>query len=221
MQSELSILFLDDHPGLRDGTALILSQKNPKLKFFCAGTTDEAVELLRSHTEISIALVDLNLEGENGLDSVKKLREIQNSLKIIIYTMYADSFHVNNSLKSSIQGYVTKNTSVTELLHAISAVENGGTYFCTAASRIVNFLLSPETAYDEEAELFANYKMLSKSEQQLFELLAKKIELKEISEIIGKKEKTVLNKRTIIYQKLGLSDRLDLIEAARKLGVIE
>ena len=63
--------------------------------------------------------------------------------------------------------------------------------------------------------------MLSKSEQQLFELLAKKIELKEISEIIGKKEKTVLNKRTIIYQKLGLSDRLDLIEAARKLGVIE
>ena len=49
----------------------------------------------------------------------------------------------------------------------------------------------------------------------------KKIELKEISEIIGKKEKTVLNKRTIIYQKLGLSDRLDLIEAARKLGVIE
>ena len=68
----MSILFLDDHPGLRDGTALILSQKNPKLKFFCAGTTDEAVELLRSHIEISIALVDLNLEGENGLDSVKK-----------------------------------------------------------------------------------------------------------------------------------------------------
>ena len=221
MQSELSILFLDDHPGLRDGTALILSQKNPKLKFFCAGTTDEAVELLRSHAEISIALVDLNLEGENGLDSVKKLREIQTGLKIIIYTMYADSFHVKNALKSSIQGYVTKNTSVTELLHAISAVENGGTYFCTAASRIVNSLLFPETAYDEEAELFANYKMLSKSEQQLFELLAKKIELKEISEIIGKKEKTILNKRTIIYQKLGLSDRLDLIEAARKLGVIE
>lgn len=221
MQSELSILFLDDHPGLRDGTALILSQKNPKLKFFCAGTTDEAVELLHSHTEILIALVDLNLEGENGLDSVKKLREIQTGLKIIIYTMYADSFHVKNALKSSIQGYVTKNTSVTELLHAISAVENDGTYFCTAASRIVNSLLFPETAYDEEAELFANYKMLSKSEQQLFELLAKKIELKEISEIIGKKEKTILNKRTIIYQKLGLSDRLDLIEAARKLGVIE
>ena len=81
MQSELSILFLDDHPGLRDGTALILSQKNPKLKFFCAGTTDEAVELLRSHAEISIALVDLNLEGENGLDSVKCCKKFEETFK--------------------------------------------------------------------------------------------------------------------------------------------
>ena len=44
---------------------------------------------------------------------------------------------------------------------------------------------------------------------------------REIAELLGKKEKTILNKRTIIYQKLGLADRLDLIEKAKILGIIE
>ncbi|MCR5725097.1 MAG: response regulator transcription factor [Treponema sp.] len=220
MQSDLHILFLDDHPGLRDGTALLLSQKAPALHFMCAGTMQEALEIVQN-TSPDLALIDLNLAGEDGLSAIKQFRSIVPGLKVIIYTMYADPYHIKNALQSNVQGYITKNTDITELMNAITSVAGGGSAFCPAASKIMNTLLSGEAAKNSEDFLFINYQALSKSEQTLFELLAKKTDLAEIAAALGKKEKTILNKRTILYQKMGFHDRLDLAEAARKLGVIE
>ena len=61
---------------------------------------------------------------------------------------------------------------------------------------------------------------LSKSEQEVFALLAQKKKTDEIAKILGKKEKTVINQRTMIYQKLYLEDSVELIDYAKKLGVI-
>lgn len=221
MQSELKILFLDDHPGLRDGTALLLQQKSPELRFFCAGSAAEAEEILRRE-EIPLALIDLNLDGEDGISFIKGFRSVRPRLKVIVYTMHADPFHVKNALLAGVQGYVTKDADVDELLRAVHNVAGGGSFFCPAASQMMGVLLagSPPDAGETDA-LFLNYQTLSKGEQELFELFAKKIDIAEIQRILGKKEKTILNKRTAIYQKLGLGDRLDLIEAARTLGVIE
>ena len=78
--------------------------------------------------------------------------------------------------------------------------------------------LHPE---DENAvAAFANYKSLSRSEKEVFELLAQKKDVAEIAELLGKKEKTVANLRSLVYQKLDIHDRLDLIEFAKQLGVI-
>ena len=72
---------------------------------------------------------------------------------------------------------------------------------------------------NDSAILFAKYKALTKSEQQVFYLLAQKKEPEEIAKALGKSIKTVINQRSIIYQKLNISDRLDLIEYAEKLGL--
>lgn len=58
------------------------------------------------------------------------------------------------------------------------------------------------------------------SEQEVFALLAEKKEVDEIARILGKKEKTVQNQKSIIYQKLNIRDRLDLIEFAKNIGVL-
>ena len=68
--------------------------------------------------------------------------------------------------------------------------------------------------------LVKNYEQLTKKEQEVFKLLAMNKNSREISEILGKSEKTIINQRSNIYGKLNLHDRLDLIEAAKILGVI-
>ena len=59
-----------------------------------------------------------------------------------------------------------------------------------------------------------------KTEQEVFTLLAEKKEPSEIARILGKKEKTVQNQKSIIYQKLSIRDRLELVEFAKNIGVL-
>ena len=221
LQSQLKILFLDDHAGLRDGIGFLLSQENENLSFLYATNREEGEKILRENSEISLAIIDLNLEDENkdGLSALKSFRKIVPDLKAIIFTMYADPIHIEQALKAGVQGYITKNAEIEELENAILTVASGKTCFNSAASKIMQSMLSPESVLNEKFS-YMDYKSLTKSEQEVFSLLAQKKETEEIAKILGKKEKTVINQRSIIYQKLNIRDRLELIEFAKNIGVL-
>ena len=225
-EREIKILFLDDHPGLREGIADLLKNKNPNLSFFMASSAEEAASTLKAHKDITLLILDLNLDGKSGLECIEPLREIKEGLPVLVYTMYSDMFHLRNALTSDIQGYISKDSSPEELYHAVMQVESGGSFFNKAASKMLSILVSGKSVHvfdsdENTVRLFANYKSLSKTEQKIFEYLALKKDVSEIAQITGKKEKTILNKRTLVYQKMELSDRLSLIEAARTLGIVE
>lgn len=217
------ILFLDDHAGLRDGTGFLLSQKNENFKFFYAGNLEEGEKILYENDDINIAIIDLNLEGESedGIAALKAFRNIRPDLKAIIFTMYADPVHIEAALRAGVQGYINKNVEIEELEKAILAVADGNNYFNKAAEKIMPALIAKKSIQNEDDERsYMNYKSLTKSEQEVFALLAEKKEVDEIARILGKKEKTVQNQKSIIYQKLNIRDRLDLIEFAKNIGVL-
>ena len=235
MQSQLKILFIDDHSGLRDSLSFLLEKKNPLFKFYLASDLDRAELCLKSNPEISIAIVDLNLNGEDGLVLIDPLRQIKAELKIIIYTMYNDPIHIKNSLQKDIQGFITKDLDVAEVEKAILSVNQGSLFYCKAAQTVMHELLNKTTGnssggFSDSSEtsglhqnsdtLFKNYKSLTKKEQELFELLAQKKDTDEAAEILHKSQKTIQNQKSIIYQKMNLRDRLELVEAAKLLGVI-
>ncbi|MEL3905985.1 MAG: response regulator transcription factor [Treponema sp.] len=175
---------------------------------------------------ISLAVLDLNLDGKDGLEAVHIIRAKKTSVPIIVYSMYADERHIEKALQYGTQGYITKNDSTDELESAIKIVTKGGLCYSMAASMVIQKKLFGKAAGDGEAgsksdsDFYKRYGELSKSEQEVFMLLAEKKKTSEIAKILGKKEKTVLNQRTIIYQKLYLEDTLELIDYAKKLGVI-
>ena len=227
MQSRLKILFLDDHEGLRDGIGFLLSKENENIDFCYASNIEESLSLLQNNPDISLAIVDLNLDGEDGLKSIDQLRKIKEKLPVIIYTMYSDPIHIENALKADIQGYITKNSKTEELLKGIELVATGSNFYNAAASKILQTMISGNNKTNtkenkdknDSAILFVKYKALTKSEQKVFYLLAQKKEPEEVAKTLGKSIKTVINQRSIIYQKLNISDRLDLIEYAEKLGL--
>ncbi len=228
MQSRLKILFLDDHEGLRDGIGFLLSKENENIDFRYASNIEESLSLLQNNPDISLAIVDLNLDGEDGLKSIEQLRKIKDNLPVIIYTMYSDPIHIENALKADIQGYITKNSKTEELLKGIELVAGGSNFYNAAASKILQTMISGRSKKtvskenkdkNDSAILFVKYKALTKSEQKVFYLLAQKKEPEEVAKTLGKSIKTVINQRSIIYQKLNISDRLDLIEYAEKLGL--
>lgn len=235
MQSQLKILFIDDHSGLRDSLSYLLERKNSSFKFYLAGDADRASVCLKANKDIEIAVVDLNLNGKDDLNIVDKIRQIKPDIKIIIYTMYNDPIHITQSLQKDIQGFITKDLDVAEVEKAILSVNQGSLFYCKAAQTVMHELLNKTTGnssggFSDSSEtsglhqnsdtLFKNYKSLTKKEQELFELLAQKKDTDEAAEILHKSQKTIQNQKSIIYQKMNLRDRLELVEAAKLLGVI-
>ncbi len=226
MQLQLKILFVDDHSGLRDGISFLLSKENQNLKFYNASTKEEAVEILNNNSDIKNAILDININGESGLNFIDDFRKIVPQLNIIIYTMYSDMLHIEAALKKNIQGYITKDCEVREIEKAIEFVSDGSMYYNKAAKEVMQSLISKNkgsnTDYEElrVQELFENYKTFTPKEQEVFLLLAQEKSTSEIAKLLGKSEKTVINQKSIIYQKLGIKDRLELLRASRKLGVI-
>lgn len=225
MQSALKILFIDDHKSLRDGLGLLLKSRNEEFDFLFASSLEEAKEILDAEKKIDLAVLDLNLDGEDGLEAVPIVRVKNSSVPIIVYSMYADERRIEKALEYGVQGYITKNDGTDELESAIKIVANGGLCCSMAASLVIQKKLfgssSGGTADNRNnGDFYKRYMELSKSEQEVFALLAQKKKTDEIAKILGKKEKTVINQRTMIYQKLYLSDQLELIDYAKKLGVI-
>ena len=231
MQSQLKILFIDDHSGLRDSLSFLLEKKNPLFKFYLSSDLERAEVCLKSNPEICIAIVDLNLNGEDGLSLVEPLRQIKPELKIIIYTMYNDPMHIKNSLQKDIQGFITKDLDVAEIERAILCVNDGNLFYCKEAKSILRELIQNKTGsgggfYSGDGDsqnnevIFKNYQMLTAKEQEVFALLAQKKDVDEVAEVLNKSVKTIQNKKSLIYQKMNVKDRLELVEAARLLGVI-
>lgn len=233
LQSQFKILFIDDHAGLRDSLTFSLTQKNPEFLFYNAGNKKEAVERLNATSDISIAIIDLNLNGENGLSLIDELRSINSEIKIIVFTMFNDAMHIEKALKKDIQGYITKDMKLSEIEKAIISVREDNIYYCKDAQKIMHELMQNTKAEkiggfsesninskEKDSIIFANYKTLSKKEQEVFLLLAEKKDIFEVAKTLNKSEKTILNQRTAIFQKMNISDRLELIEKAKILGVI-
>lgn len=224
MQSHLKILFLDDHAGLRDGLGSFLMNKNPSLEFYYAENKETAVDILRKNPDITNSIIDININGLNGLDFISSFREVTPNLNVIVYSMFNDYLHIEQALQKNIQGYLAKDASLDEVEKAITLIAEGSFYFNKTTRELMNniFKSTDEKVHTNSniyTTTFDDYKSLSAKEKKLFELLAQQKEVPEIAHILGKAEKTINNQISIIYQKFNIHNRLELIKIAKILGV--
>lgn len=224
MQSQLKILFVDDHVGLRDGMTQMLKNKDSSFDFMCASDYESALETLKENRDIKIVILDLNLDGRSGLELIPELKKLSPDIAILIYTMFNDVIHVENSLLNGVNGYITKDATIDELTAAITTVAKGNSYFNKTATEMIQSMLNnhgrAHNITNDLSYLFDNYKSLSKKEREVFILLSQDMHVADIAKKLGKSEKTVINQRTEVYSKLDIKDRHDLLEKAKLLGLI-
>ena len=224
MQSQLKILFVDDHVGLRDGMTQMLKNKDSSFDFVCASDYESAIEALKENLSIKIVILDLNLDGRSGLELIPELKKLSPGISILIYTMFNDVIHVENSLLNGVNGYITKDATIDELATAITTVAKGNSYFNKTATEMMQSMLNnhghAHNITNDLSYLFDNYKSLSKKEREVFILLSQDMHVADIAKKLGKSEKTVINQRTEVYSKLDIKDRHDLLEKAKLLGLI-
>ncbi len=157
---EARIFLIDDHPAVRQGLKLLLSLQS---HIVCgeAGSMGETFDRIRS-SAADVALLDLSLGEESGLDLIRGLREL--GISVLVYSMYEDADTIEKAFAAGANGYVSKREVADRLLGAISDLLAGCRHVSPrAAQSLANRALSSP---DENRE-----SLLSERERQILSKL--------------------------------------------------
>lgn len=203
------MVLADDHEIVRAGFKMIIEQ-DAELE-----VVGEAADGIQAYAIVArerpdLLLMDISMPpGQSGLVACDKIARDFPSTKIIILTMFAEPEYLFYTLRGGAAGYVLKNSTPDELLAAIHAVIQGGTYIHPKMAELLTRQLV-EAGSDSDR----SYQKLSNRELEILQLLAKGFTNKEVSEQVYLSVKTVEAHRSKIYQKLGLKTRADLVDYA-------
>lgn len=209
----IDVLMVDDHTIFRSGLQRLLLDEADIRVTGEAGNASEALALLRGG-RYDLVLLDINMEGRNGLDLLASLRGLQPTLPVLMLSMYAEEQYALLAIQSGANGYVAKDADPAELVQAIRRVAAGGQYLSARAAPLVRERLAGR---DERPA----HQRLTVREHQIMMMMLKGTSLTEIGEEMLISVKTVSTHRTHILQKLGVASTAELVLYAVRHHLIQ
>ncbi|MCU7960260.1 MAG: UvrY/SirA/GacA family response regulator transcription factor [gamma proteobacterium symbiont of Bathyaustriella thionipta] len=210
----LSILLVDDHELVRTGVRGILSKEADFEVVGEASSGEEAIDLVKQYKP-DLVLMDVNMPGIGGMESTRKLLRIQPELKIIALTVHAEEPFPAQLLEAGAMGYLTKGCPAAEMIEAIRLVAKGRRFI--AASIAQKMTLASLGGIDTTSP-FAS---LSQREMQIMMMVTQGIGISDIADSLCLSPKTVSTYRYRIYEKLDVSNDVELTRMAIRHNVIE
>ena len=213
----IKVLIADDHRLVRDGMESMLSGASDVEIVGLVSSGEEAINAARS-SKPHVVLMDIVMPGMNGIEAARWVKEVEDTIRVIIVTMEISKDYVSAAIKSGVDGYLPKDISKETLLEAIRSVYNGERYFNDAIKKLifedfytVEKLKNPKKALPNQ---------LTKREMEVLGLVASGKSNKEIGESLFISVKTVETHKTHILIKLGLNNNSELVRYAVKNNII-
>jgi DNA-binding NarL/FixJ family response regulator len=200
MTPVITVVIADDHPIFRMGLRQILDSDAALRLVAEAGDGDEALAAVAS-TQPDIAVLDIDMPGRDGLAVSRALRDQRSPTRVILLTLHMDAWFVNTALDAGVQGYVPKDSAVTEIIGAIKSVHRGQEYISPALSRV---LIDRSRRADALAKEVPALDRVTATEMKVLKLVAEIRTTKEIADALGISPRTVEHHRTSIATKLDL-----------------
>lgn len=199
------VLCVDDHRIVREGLALIISQQPDLEVVGLAGTSEEAIEQFRD-TAPDVTLMDLRLREASGVDSIRAIRGIDPSARLVVLTMYEGDEDIYRALEAGAITYLLKDMLSADLVRVIRDVAGGG-------------LPVMERVQARLAERAAHPTLTSR-EVAVMELVAQGMRNKEIAAMLSISEATICVHLKNIFAKLDVHDRTAAVGVALRRGIV-
>jgi DNA-binding NarL/FixJ family response regulator len=213
--AKIRIVVADDHPIFRDGLCKLLALEEDFEVVAQAQDGREVLEVLQQH-EPDILLLDLRMPGLDGLGTLQRLQAVRNKTRVIVLTASDDKNEFVQAMRLGTSGIVLKQTATELLIKSIRKVHAGEIWLDshTTAAVIRQFVAADEPPPPSLPVATAGRERerspLSQREREIVALVAQGFKNKEMAEKMFISEQTVKNHLHNIFDKLGVSDRLEL-----------
>lgn len=198
----MNIIIVDDDQLVSLSLKTILEAQNDIAVTAIGKDGKEAIELYRTHKP-DVLLMDIRMDGLNGLDAAEKIIAEHPDAKILLLTTFADDEYIIKAIRLGAKGYILKQ-AFESIAPAILAVHNGQTVFGDEIMHKIPALMQQQNNGDYEA--FG----LTEKEFEIMKYVADGLNNKEISSETYLGEGTVRNYISTILEKLDLRDRTQL-----------
>jgi DNA-binding NarL/FixJ family response regulator len=207
------ILIIDDHAVVRDGVKKIFDEQPGAILFGEASTRLEALELAREQ-DWDLAVLDLSLGSQSGLEVLKELKQIRPRLPVLILSMHSEEQYALRAFKAGASGYITKDSSRAELAKAVDKVAAGGRYVTAALAEKLVFDLGRGTNEPPHASL-------SDREFEVMRLIASGKTVTEIAELVSLSDKTISTYRARLLEKMRMKTNAELTRYAIQNNLVD
>lgn len=209
----IRVAIADDHPIVREGLRRIVSDDGG---ISVAGEASSAVELFRllKGAAVDVVLLDVSMPGPTFIETLKDLRREHPSVKVLVISAHPEDQWAMRSLQAGASGYLTKDHSPEQLVHAIRRVARGGKFVSeTMAERLAGMVDSGRTRAPHEA--------LSDREFEVLRALGSGMMVKDVAAELRLSAKTVSTYRTRLLEKMGLETKADLVRYVVAHGLLK
>lgn len=216
----MKILLVDDHTLVRNGLVQLIKICVDGAEVTEAGSAEEALDVL-SREQHDVALVDIRLPGQSGLELLQEVRRAWPKLPVIMLTNYDHPEYVKSAMAAGAAGYLLKDSTPADLSQAITVALSGAgnVMSARAISNLFDETRAAELPSDANGHRPANEARLTRRETEILELLAAGHSNREISKRLFLSEKTVKAHLATVFRKLGVNNRTQAAMMAVSMGL--
>jgi two-component system, NarL family, invasion response regulator UvrY len=199
----IRLAIADDHPIVREGLRRIASDD---AGISVIGEASSGAELMRllAAAAVDVVLLDVSMPGATFVEMLRQLRERHPTIKVLVLSAHPEDQWAARALQGGAAGYLTKDHSPDQLVHAIRRVARGGKYVSESmAERLAGMAHTGLTR--------APHEQLSDREFEVLRALGGGMMVKDVAAQLGLSVKTVSTYRSRLLEKMGLKSKADLV----------
>ena len=208
----IRILIVDDHAVVRDGVKKIFDEKPNEAVFGEASTVQEALTLVREEVWDAVVL-DISLGQRSGLEILQEVQQFRPQLPVLILSMHAEEQYARRAFEAGAAGYITKDSSRTELVKALNKVIAGGRYVSSTLAEQLVFDMARRTDGPPHEDL-------SNREFEVMCLLASGKTVGEVADLLSLSDRTISTYRARILEKMNMKTNAELTHYAIKNSLV-
>lgn len=211
----MKLLLIDDHKLFLDGLAQVLSYQIKDVEILTADSIEVALELLTTHVNIDLALVDLAMPKGDGISFIKQVSASEFLVPIAALSASEDIQQIQQAMTAGALGFIPKTHATQDLISAIDYILNGDIYLPEIFKQQVD-----QQRHIRSSQEIATEHEITPRQLEVLTLLSQGLASSKIAQILFISEHTVKSHIKQLYQKLQADNRICCINQAKTLSIL-